>query len=185
MFHGTWMSRTYAKAKNHLVKLVPEARDPSWVESMTSESRAAVKTAAEEALAKGGINSDGELAALADTLSDAGLHDEARAVVRARGKAYVLTARRSSLDWLRRKFEAGHVDEGNLALVRARQLEPAEVKYRAEMSYRSEASRVATSSPAGGASTSHARRRSRGRCHLPDRALGFSRPQRPRSRKKR
>jgi len=137
---------TYARARNQLAQLVPDARDAGWVEAMTAYSRGAVKTAAEEALSAGGITSDTELVELGETLTGAGLHDDARAVYE---RGTVLSPNRAAI-WAgaaSAKFEAGRAEEGNRALARSRQLEPAEVKYRAEVSYRTEAKRLAVRAP--------------------------------------
>jgi hypothetical protein len=136
----------FARAKNQLAQLVPESRDAAWVDAMTAYSRGAVKTAAEEALAAGAITSDNELVELAETLTDAGLHDDARAVYE---RAAKLCPNRSAV-WsglASAAFEVNHADEGVRALARARQLEPAEVKYRVELSYRGEVKRLAARAP--------------------------------------
>jgi tetratricopeptide (TPR) repeat protein len=137
---------THVRAKNALIKLSPEARDASWVRSMSVSGRAAVKATAEEALASGAISSDGELLDVAGALADAGLHDEAR---RALEKAVKLAPNRAALwaSYAESLFQAGHKDEGALALDRARELEPAEVAYRSEASYRDEAEKLAHQSP--------------------------------------
>ncbi|HEX9294546.1 MAG TPA: transglutaminase domain-containing protein [Polyangiaceae bacterium] len=135
----------FAKAKNQLTQLVPEARDSGWVEAMTAFSRGAVKAAAEEALAAGAITSDAELVEVAETLVNAGLHDDARTVYE---RAARLCPNRASV-WAglaSATFEAGRAPEATRALARARQLEPAEAKYRAELSYRAESARLAARS---------------------------------------
>jgi len=134
---------TYARAKNQLTRLLPEARDTAWVQAMTAMGKAAVKTASDEALASGAITSDSELVDLADTLTGAGLHVEARSVY---DRAARLCPNRGAV-WAglaSATFEGGHPEDATRALERARALEPAEVKYRAEMSYRSEVDRLAT-----------------------------------------
>jgi hypothetical protein len=136
----------YARAKNQLAQLVPESRDAGWVDAMTAYSAGAVKTAAEEALSAGAITSDSELLELADTLESAGLRDDARGVYE---RASRLCPNRAAV-WsglASSAFEVNHADDGMKALARARQLEPAEVKYRVEMSYRSEAKRLAARAP--------------------------------------
>ncbi|HKQ70215.1 MAG TPA: transglutaminase domain-containing protein [Polyangiaceae bacterium] len=135
----------YASAKNRLTELVPEGRGAGWVQSMTPHSRGAVKTAAEEALASGAITSADELLELAEILTSAGLHDDARLAYE-RG-ARLCPNRAAAFSGLASaKFELGKADEARRALERARQLEPAEVKYRAELVYRSEAAKLATRS---------------------------------------
>ena len=139
---------TYARTKNQLTKLVPEARDTGWVQAMTPMGKSAVKTAADEALASGGITSDSELVDLADTLTGAGLHGEARAVFE---RAARLCPNRGAV-WAglaSATFEAGRAEDATRALARARELEPAEVKYRAEMSYRTETNRLAARASRG------------------------------------
>lgn len=136
----------YARAKNQLAQLVPDSRDAGWVDAMTAYSRGAVKTAAEEALSAGAITSDSELLELADTLSTAGLHDDSRAIYE---RAAQLCPNRAAVfaGLASATFEVNRAEEGARALVRARQLEPAEVKYRAEMSYRAEAKKLAERAP--------------------------------------
>ncbi len=136
----------YARAKNQLAQLVPESRDAGWVDAMTAYSRGAVKTAAEEALAAGAITSDAELVELADTLTSAGLHDDARAAFE---RATRLCPNRSAAwaGFASAAYEANRADEGARSLSRARQLEPAEVKYRVELSYRGEVKRLAARAP--------------------------------------
>ena len=139
---------TYARTKNQLTKLVPESRDTGWVQAMTPMGKSAVKTASDEALASGGITSDSELVDLADTLTGAGLHAEARAVYE---RAARLAPNRGAV-WAglaSSTFEAGRAEDATRALTRARELEPAEVKYRAEMSYRTEANRLAARASRG------------------------------------
>jgi len=130
----------YARAKGELARLAPEARDVNWVDAFTHESRAAVKAAAAESLASGALTADSELLELADTLTNAGLHDEARAVFE---RAARLCPNRSGAfsGLAAAEFEAARTVEGTRALERARELEPAEVKYRAEMAYRAETAR--------------------------------------------
>jgi tetratricopeptide (TPR) repeat protein len=127
----------YARAKGELTRLAPETRDVNWVDAMTYDTRAAVKAAAREALASGALTGDSELLELADTLTTSGLHDEARAVYQ---RAAALAPNRAGAfsGLASAEFEAGHVEAGTRAMERARELEPAEVKYRAELAYRAE-----------------------------------------------
>jgi hypothetical protein len=130
----------YARAKGELARLAPEGRDVNWVDAFTYEGRAAVKAAAAESLASGALTADSELLELADTLTGAGLHDEARAVFE---RAARLCPNRAGVfsGLAAAQFEIGRAAEGTRALERARELEPAEVKYRAEMAYRGETAR--------------------------------------------
>jgi tetratricopeptide (TPR) repeat protein len=139
---------TYARAKNQLTQLLPDARDTGWVQAMSPMGKDAVKKAADEALTSGGITSDSELVDLADALTGAGLHAEARSVYE---RAARLAPNRGVV-WAglaSATFESGKAEAGEKALARARELEPAEVKYRAEMSYRSEADRLAARARSG------------------------------------
>src|SRR5258706_5088456 len=113
---------------------------------MAESSSGAVKAAAEEAPSAGAITSDSELVELAEPLTSAGLHDDARGVYE---RAARLCPNRSAVGagFASAAFEANRADDGIRALTRARQLEPAEVKYRVEMSYRAEAKRLATRAP--------------------------------------
>jgi hypothetical protein len=130
----------YARAKGELTRISAEARDVNWVDSLTYDNRAGVKAAAAESLASGALTSDSEILELADTLTNAGLHAEARTVFE---RAALLCPNRSGTfsGLAAAEFEAGKPAEATRALERARELEPAEVKYRAEMAYRAEAAR--------------------------------------------
>jgi tetratricopeptide (TPR) repeat protein len=130
----------HAHAKNVLTELVPEARNTTWVRAMATSGRTAVKTTAAAALSSGALVSDNDMLDLADALSDAGLHDDARGVLE---RAVELCPNRAGLwsNYAEALFEAGRGNEAALALARARQLEPAEVQYRTEASYRAEAQR--------------------------------------------
>jgi len=130
----------YARAKGELTRISAEARDVNWVDSLTYDNRAGIKAAAAESLASGALTSDSEILELADTLTNAGLHAEARAVFE---RAALLCPNRAGTfsGLAAAEFEAGKPAEATRALERARELEPAEVKYRAEMAYRAEAAR--------------------------------------------
>jgi tetratricopeptide (TPR) repeat protein len=125
----------HARAKNVLTKLVPESRDSSWVRSMSAFGRAEVKMAADEAMAAGALTSDTELLDVADSLVSAGLRDEARKLYTT---ATELCPNRAPAFYglAEALYERGQKGEGELALDRARALEPGEVRYRAELAFR-------------------------------------------------
>jgi tetratricopeptide (TPR) repeat protein len=127
----------YARAKTELTRIATETRDVNWVDALTYDTRAVVKAAAAESLASGALTADSEVLELADTLTTAGLHDEARLVFQRAAK--LAPNRAGAFSGLASaEFEAGHAEAGARAMERARELEPAEVKYRAELAYRGE-----------------------------------------------
>jgi hypothetical protein len=124
------------RAKSQLFGRIPEARDGAWVRAMSVQGKDAVKAAAAEAIAAGAITSCADLVGIAATLESASLRKDAHAVYE---KAVVLCPNRAE-SWhgfAETAYEMKDTRSADRALARARSLEPAEARYRAEIAVRS------------------------------------------------
>jgi hypothetical protein len=126
---------THLWAKTQIDRRTPEARDAGLVRAWTIKDANSVKAAARAAIDSGSITSCADFVGVASTLERAGLRQDAHALYE---KAVIFCPNRAEAwhDLTETAYERGDTRTADRALARARELDPAEVRYKAEIAVR-------------------------------------------------